>query len=582
MKPEPLSPLLFLISCLSALSFASSHVDIRVEAAHHHNPENWIGWGGSNHNTRHAASNKAITAAKFAQNKTSVHCHLTKGSVSATATIIGHMAYIPVWNGEIVALDYEACQVKWTINATAHILAFAPRSAFQAGTGVVPGSRTTPQVDLVNRILYFGTQLHCLVFAADLDTGAILGHRQIETHDVCTITGSPSLVGDTLLVGTSSAESSVVQAKMRGIPGPYGECCTFIGRAFAIKFARGKGKARNKGTFTIKWSVAMLPEPDSDPSTAASGTWSGSAIWGSQPAVDAKRNQVFFATGQSYTAPEHFMACTADPTAPGCELPERVWQEAVVAIDLSTGKVNWVAQLNYLDVFVQACYPGFLDVELCPALDPATGYKVGPDFDFPMQPSFIPGGGKKKQDVLVVGQKSGVIWSLDARTGNLVWRTQAAPGSPLNGLTWGIAVDGKRAYFSGSNWEGAEWALKPGAGGNATSTRTGFFGAVDVKTGEVIWTTPVGRDQYSLTVPAVVGDVVINGRVNHALDLLDPSKPKSGALVVLNKNTGESIWEMTFETAMSSAVGVFGKYVFFGTGWRTVVPGSFYVLKVGH
>jgi len=64
---------------------------------------------------------------------------------------------------------------------------------------------------------------------------------------------------------------------------------------------------------------------------------------------------------------------------------------------------------------------------------------LGPDFDFGATPVLMTLKGGKQ--VLVAGQKSGVVYGLDARTGALIWKTQLGVGSALGGVEWGIGAD---------------------------------------------------------------------------------------------------------------------------------------------
>ena len=48
-------------------------------------------------------------------------------------------------------------------------------------------------------------------------------------------------------------------------------------------------------------------------------------------------------------------------------------------------------------------------------------------------------------------RQSGIYWALDAATGQIVWSTQAGPGSTLGGIQWGSATDGQRIYIAEAN-----------------------------------------------------------------------------------------------------------------------------------
>ena len=61
-------------------------------------------------------------------------------------------------------------------------------------------------------------------------------------------------------------------------------------------------------------------------------------------------------------------------------------------------------------------------------------------------------------DVVVTGQKSGVLFAMDAANGSVYWATLTSPDSSSNGaLTWGVAVDNEKVYFTGANPGAVEW-----------------------------------------------------------------------------------------------------------------------------
>jgi polyvinyl alcohol dehydrogenase (cytochrome) len=105
-------------------------------------------------------------------------------------------------------------------------------------------------------------------------------------------------------------------------------------------------------------------------------------------------------------------------------------------MDLNTGKIAWVNQVTPKDVYVVGCNA---TRENCPKDE-------GPDFDFGNSPILrdLPGG----KSVIVIGQKSGVVWALDPdKKGAVVWQRRVGKGSALGGLEWGSAADQTTGYF---------------------------------------------------------------------------------------------------------------------------------------
>lgn len=57
------------------------------------------------------------------------------------------------------------------------------------------------------------------------------------------------------------------------------------------------------------------------------------------------------------------------------------------------------------------------------------------------------------RDVLVAGQKSGVVYALDpANKGKFLWHTRVGKGGTNGGVQWGMASDGRSVYVSSTAW----------------------------------------------------------------------------------------------------------------------------------
>ena len=107
----------------------------------------------------------------------------------------------------------------------------------------------------------------------------------------------------------------------------------------------------------------------------------------------------------------------------------------------------------------------------------------GPDYDFGSGPNlFTIGSGQNARLVVGAGQKSGIYFALDAKTGQPIWLNAGGPGSSLGGIEWGPATDGKRIYVAEENFYGIPYSI-PG-GGTITS---GSWAALDPATGNILW-----------------------------------------------------------------------------------------------
>ena len=171
----------------------------------------------------------------------------------------------------------------------------------------------------------------------------------------------------------------------------------------------------------------------------------GAAVW-SAPTIDVQRHAVYVATGNSYSDPP---AETSD---------------AILAFDLATGRMLWHRQATAKDSVNVACYGA--DQTNCPE-------DHGPDSDFGQSPILV--SLRSGQRVLVVGQKSGVVYALDPdQEGKILWQTRIGKGGPLGGIMWGSAADEERVYVANSDLRGvtvriplpaeafSRWTLPPG------------------------------------------------------------------------------------------------------------------------
>ncbi|KAH6632578.1 quinon protein alcohol dehydrogenase-like superfamily [Chaetomium tenue] len=438
----------------------------------------WAGWGGSHLNSHWAEGNRDLSSRSIAS--LSLHCKIPDPvGQSAPPAIRGSYAYYPTYNGSFIALNYKTCKVKWNLNVTQVIADYAPITPLQLLVSVAV-SRTSPQIDAANNILFFGTQIHALVVAADLDTGTVLGVQQANPHELATITSSPTLYNNTLFVGVSSAEENAAYFTNGTYP-----CCSFIGNAAAFHFTRTRSTTTpHPLQFTTLWNVttipANLPPPPPNPDGTPPLRWSGAGIWGSQPPIDATRHQIIFATGNAYTVPQAFFHCAEAGADEHC-FPSYVWQESVFALDLRSGRANWVRRLDALDAWTLVC--GTRDLPRNETLCPFT---PGPDADFGMAPAIVRGGargygegaggggGGGRRDLLTVGQKSGVLYGLAADTGAVLWSVLTSPGDTLAGLSWGVAADDERVYYTGVNSGQQEWLLQPQ---NKTAVNNSVIGA---------------------------------------------------------------------------------------------------------
>jgi polyvinyl alcohol dehydrogenase (cytochrome) len=216
-------------------------------------------------------------------------------------------------------------------------------------------------------------------------------------------------------------------------------CCTFRGSVTALRIRDG----------SQAWKTYMVPDPPARTGTSATGaeTWgpSGVGIW-SSPTVDMKRRRLYVTTGNNYSLP-------ATPTS-----------DAVVALDLDSGRIVWTKQVRPSDVYNSACANTPKGAS-CPDGN-------GPDFDFGSPVVYVTAG----RDLLVAGNKSGIVYAFDPdRNGEIVWQARVGEGGVNGGVQWGMASNGEFVYAAVSDQLVTRTAtarlLDPKVGGGLTALR---------------------------------------------------------------------------------------------------------------
>ncbi len=373
----------------------------------------WSGWGAGPENRRfQPAASAGLTADQVPR----LTLQWAFGFPDTTAAwaqpaVAGGRLFVGSQNGVVYALDANTGCSYWTYAARGGV-----RTAISIGTA------------RDGYALYFG-DTGARVYALDAATGAELWVRDVESHPAARITGAPTLHAGRLYVPVSSIEEALAAD-------PSYPCCTFRGSIVALDAATGEQVWK---AFTM--SGQAMPGGGAPKTSTGQGP-AGAAIW-SSPTIDARRRLVYAATGNAYSQPA---AATSD---------------AILAFDLATGEMRWSKQLTSRDAYIMGCERSHPN---CPK-------EPGPDHDFGASPALVTTAGGR--DLLVAGQKSGMVYALDPeRNGDVVWQHRAGHGGALGGIEWGFAVDADMAYFAVSDM----------------ITKTpGGLSALRVATGERVW-----------------------------------------------------------------------------------------------
>jgi polyvinyl alcohol dehydrogenase (cytochrome) len=213
---------------------------------------------------------------------------------------------------------------------------------------------------------------------------------------------------------------------------------------------------------SVAWKTWLVDQPkQTGVSRAGTPVYgpSGVGVW-SAPTLDAARGLMYLGTGNDYTHPATSLS------------------DAVVALDMKSGRIAWSQQLMAGDVFNAQCARGGAD-------------NCGPDHDF-AAPIMLVRAANGRQ-VLIAGQKSGVVYGLDpAAAGRKLWETRVGVGSSSGGIQWGMASDGRLVYAAVADavrTAGDQGSLQIG---NATfdPAKGGGLTALDVLTGAKVWFAP--------------------------------------------------------------------------------------------
>lgn len=426
----------------------------------------------------------------------------------------GGSVFVGSQDGRVFALERDTGCVRWSFRASAEVRTAIILSPWELGD-----KNASPKV-------YFGDYLGN-VYALEAKTGKLHWQARPDAHPAATITGSPTLYNGKLYVPVSSLE--VLAAADASYP-----CCNFRGSVVAFDATTGE---RLWQTFTIA-EPARVQGKNSE-GTDAYGP-SGAPIWNS-PAIDAKRNQLLVGTGENYSSP------TTETS------------DAIIAMDLLTGEINWVFQATPNDAWNSACE---LDNKAnCPK-------EKGPDFDFGAPP--ILAKSKSGKEYVLAGQKSGIVWSLNPDNGKLLWQQQVSKGGIVGGIHFGMAVAGDTVFVPISDAQAS-------ANHTRREPNPGLF-ALDINTGDYRWrwhaeTGVCGNKPYCM--PG-------NGAAISASNDMAFSGSLDGYIRVHDNHSGRVLWQFNTAQSFETVNGVSARGGALEGGASAVLDGDMMFLNSGY
>jgi polyvinyl alcohol dehydrogenase (cytochrome) len=451
----------------------------------------WNGWGGDNANTRfQPRSSGRLTAEDVPKLKLKWAFGFPGArAVSGQPAIAGGRVFVSSDNGFVYSLDAATGCVYWSFRADGAVRSAVVVERLAAGKPYA---------------VFFG-DARSNTYAIDATTGTQVWKTRVEEHATGRITAGVRVFEGRVYVPVASSEEG------SGGGATYA-CCTFRGSVVALNAESGQQV----------WKTYTIPEEAKPTTQKANGTQqfgpSGAAVWNS-PTIDPKRRALYVGTGNAYSVP-------AAPTT-----------DALMAMDLDTGKVLWSVQETANDVWLSTCIQN-------------PGPACGPDHDFGAPPILrvLPSG----NTILVAGQKSGNVWAHDPdKSGAVVWRTPLVDNTTEFGgkIVWGGAADEQNAYFG----------LGPGG-----------IAAVQLQDGKKKWFVPLQptagaapRAGQDGALSAVPGAVISGGW--------------DGMLRILSSDDGRLLWEYNTTRDVQTVNGVAAKGGSMGAPGPVVAGGLLFV-----
>jgi polyvinyl alcohol dehydrogenase (cytochrome) len=465
----------------------------------------WNGWSPSTNNARYQSAQAGGLTIDGVQRLKLKWAFAYDGDTTAFAqpTILDGNLFTGSASGVIHALDAKTGCVRWTYDARGPV-----RSSILA----VPRGK--------GYSLLFGDQLGWF-YSLDAVSGKELWKKKIDEHDAARLTGSPVEYAGTVFVPVASWEEN------RASSTDYA-CCTFRGGVAALRVRDGAPVWRTY-TVDVPKQIGELWGP------------SGAPVW-SAPTLDVARGLLYVTTGDNYSPP-------ATETS-----------DAVLALELKTGKIAWSRQLTMGDIFSGGCS--------------RQGIDCGPDFDFGSSAILVHA---DKRDLLLAGQKSGVVYALDpARKGEILWQIRIGKGSTNGGVQWGMAADGQNVYAAVSDLARARVQsndpadlrtanLDPNVGGGLHAIR--IADGIEMWQAEPQHTCPAERAGCSPAQPAAVTatpGIVFSGSVD-------------GHMRAYSAEDGNILWDFDTAREYSTVNGVKGHGGSIDGPGAVVVGGMVYV-----
>ena len=452
-------------------------------------------------------------------------------SVYGQPTIVDGRVFVSSDAGYIYALDAETGCVHWS---------------FQAQTGVRSAITIGPTKAGSTKYAAFFGDIHGNVYSVDATDGKLLWKVPVD----------PLLSpGSRVPPGSMTAESTFPFLPWKSRSHPVRTMPAVRFAAWWLPWIRKLGKQI--------WKTYTIPDKPITRTTPDGKTYIGTAgvgVWGPLT-IDPKRHALYLGTGNTFSGPDVGRS------------------DALIALDVDTGKVLWVQQDQAEDVWHTGCPQGpppagFPPINGTPRSASSLGLGVGsphngPHHHPPMPPSYycpdklgpdwdfsagvmlvnLPNG----KSLLVAGQKSGVVWAHDPdQKGALVWHSDISRGQ----IVFGGAADNQKAYF--------------GMGGGNRGVPPGGLAAVRLSDGLEEWYTSIPPQEFLKEHHGITAAVTLIPGVVFTAGL-------DGMLRAFRTLDGAPLWQYDTTQAVETINGVKAAGGSIGSAGATVANGMVFV-----
>jgi polyvinyl alcohol dehydrogenase (cytochrome) len=473
----------------------------------------WNGWSPAPTNTRYQSAEQAGLSAAIVPTLKLKWAFGFPGDITAygAPSVVSGVLFAGSAGGFVYALSARSGCVHWTFTADGPV-------------------RSAPVVvrTALGDLLLFGDQIGWF-YALDAQTGRLRWKHRIDRHEATRLTGSPVVHDGVVFVPAASWEET--RALSDGYP-----CCTFRGSVSALRIADG----------VRLWKTSMVGLPRrtgvTRSGTASFGP-SGAGVWAAVT-LDAKRGALYVATGDNYSQP-------VTPTS-----------DAIVALQLKTGRILWVRQVTANDAYTSACK----------GHGPNCPKNNGPDFDLGASAILVSAAG---HDVLIAGQKSGILYALNPdHHGQILWQVRVGKGGPVGGVQWGMTTDEGNVYASVSDvvMKSNPIGAAPIGGADLDPTQGGGLTALRLRDGTQTWYAPAhpcnpvrpGCSPAQSAALTSIPGIVFSGSID-------------GHLRAFTMTDGKMVWDYDSVRDYSTVDGVAAKGGSMDGAGPVVVGGMLYV-----